>query len=137
MLTKLLSLNPKASVLGLFLLIFLSSSYAFSQQESATNQHIKWKISALVDAFYVHDFNQTDRRERQLFLFNHNRKQEVNINLALLQFNLNHDKYRVNFALQTGTYPKDNYTSERGLLKNIHEATVGVVVCEPKIYGWI
>lgn len=82
----------------------------------------------MVDAFYVHDFNQTNQSERQSFLYNYNRKQEANINLALLQFNLNHDKYRFNFALQTGTYPKDNYAAERKFLRNIHELTVGLAV---------
>lgn len=133
-----MSTKPTAPLPILFLIFelifsnFLSSSFAFAQLDSTSKQQVQWKVSGLVDAFYVHDFNPNNQSTRQSFLYNHNRKQEANINLALLQFNLKHDKYRVNFALQTGTYPKDNYAAERGLLRNIHEATVGLEVSQAK-----
>ncbi len=66
----------------------------------------------------------------RLFLFNHNRHNELNLNLGLLKLSLNHSKYRANFALQAGTYSNDNYAAEPGLLKNIFEANIGISLTE-------
>lgn len=82
-------------------------------------------LSGFLDAFYVHDFNQSSGGKRQAFLFNHNRKNEVNVNLGLVKMTLEHTKYRANLALQTGTYAYDNYAAEPNLLKHIAEANVG------------
>lgn len=83
-------------------------------------------ISGFLDVFYIYDFNQPQGSERQPFLFNHNRHNEFNLNLGLVQFNLEHTKYRANLALHTGTYANDNYAAEPGLLKNIFEANIGI-----------
>ena len=84
------------------------------------------KLSGFVDAFYVYDFNEPANGYRQGFLFNHNRHNEVNINLSFIKIGLEHDKYRANLALQAGTYPNDNYALEPGLLKTLYEANVGI-----------
>lgn len=86
----------------------------------------KLELSGFADVFYVYDFNQPQGLNRQNFIFNHNRHNEYNLNLGLLQFSVDHKKYRSTLALQTGTYANDNYAAEPGLLKNIFEATIGV-----------
>lgn len=100
----------------------------FSQSESDDSwlEKPEIKLSGFADVFYVYDFNQPQGTERQPFLFNHNRHNEFNLNLGLMQLKVDHGKYRANFALQTGTYANDNYAAEPGLLKNIFEANVGI-----------
>ncbi|MBZ9651231.1 porin [Psychroflexus montanilacus] len=113
----------------LLALCFVFSSLTGSSQ---TDDAKSWEkkpelsLSGFADIFYVYDFNQPQGTQRQPFLFNHNRHNEFNLNLGLVQLKLNHEKYRANFALQTGTYANDNYAAEPGLLKNIFEANVGI-----------
>ncbi len=109
----------------LIALIFSSSSIS-AQVDSTWHQKPQLSISGFADVFYVYDFNQPQGTERQPFLFNHNRHNEFNLNLGLVKLDVEHVKYRANFALQTGTYANDNYAAEPGLLKNIFEANIGI-----------
>lgn len=109
-----------------FVLIWFSSSLLHAQNDSTWQQKPSLNLSGYLDVFYVYDFNQPQGTERQPFLFNHNRHNEFNLNLGLVKLNVEHSKYRANFALQTGTYSNDNYSAEPGLLKNIFEANVGL-----------
>lgn len=104
----------------------LLSNTLLAQVDSSWQASPVLKVSGFADVFYVYDLNQPEGAERQAFLFNHNRHNEFNLNLGLLQFQVDHSKYRGNFALQTGTYANDNYAAEPGVLKNIFEANVGI-----------
>lgn len=106
--------------------MILSSAYMSAQVDSTWQQEPKFNISGFMDIFYVYDFNQPQGTERQAFLYNHNRHNEFNLNFGLVKLNVEHSKYRANFALQTGTYGNDNYAEEPGLLKNIFEANIGI-----------
>lgn len=95
-------------------------------QDSAWQQKPTLNISGFADVFYVYDFNQPQGSKRQLFLFNHNRHNEFNLNLGFVKLDLQQTKYRANLAMQSGTYTNDNYAAEPGVLKNIFEANVGI-----------
>jgi hypothetical protein len=112
----------------LFVILFLVGGKGFTQNQadSSWSQMPILKISGFADVFYVYDFNQPKSIERQAFLFNHNRHNEFNLNLGLVQLGLEHTKYRANIALQTGTYATDNYSAEPGVLQNIFEANIGI-----------
>lgn len=112
----------------LIISFFIVSIKGFGQTTVIPNWSAKpeLRLSGFADVFYVYDFNRPQGTERQPFLFNHNRHNEFNLNLGLLHLKVNHEKYRANFALQTGTYANDNYAAEPGLLKNIFEANVGI-----------
>ncbi len=111
-------------ILTIFGLAFTANGFA--QLDSTWNADPIFKLSGFVDAFYVYDFNEPSGNERQRFLFNHNRHNEFNVNLALLKAELSHDRYRANLSLQAGTYPNDNYSGEDATLKNIFQASVGI-----------
>ena len=110
--------------------IVFSALFAFRAQ-SQTDSTSVWQkkpsiqLSGVIDLFYVFDFNEPTTNFRQPFFYNHNRHNEFNLNLGLMKLNVDHAKYRANFALQAGTYPNDNYAAEPGLLKNIFEANIG------------
>lgn len=101
-----------------------------AQNDSIWQEKPIYNISSFLDVFYVYDFNQPLGIERQPFLFNHNRHNELNVNLALTKLNIEHTKYRANFALQTGTYASDNYSAESDVFKNIFEANIGISLNE-------
>lgn len=83
-------------------------------------------ISGYVEAYYNHDFNNPEKNQIPGFLYNFNRANEVNLNLAFIKANYATDRIRANVALATGTYMNANYSAEPGTLKNIYEANVGV-----------
>lgn len=113
---------------GIVLMLSTASFVAQSQTDSTTawKQKPTVEISGFLDVFYIYDFNEPSKNTRQPFFFNHNRHNEFNLNLGLVKLNVNHTKYRANFALQAGTYVNDNYAAEPGLLKNIFEANIGL-----------
>lgn len=123
-------MNITVRKVGLLICLAIIYSYkAFSQQDStyvSTNPEVKF--SGFVDIFYAYDFNKPENNVRQPFLYNHNRHNEFNLNLALLKTSITHKKYRGNFALQAGTYATDNYAAEENVMKHVFEANAGIAL---------
>lgn len=109
-----------------YIFMFLSIHEIKAQSDTTKALSPKIELSGFVDVFYVYDFNQPKADYRQTFLYNHNRHNEFNLNLGFIKISAQHQKYRANIALQTGTYVNDNYSYEPGLLKNIFEANAGI-----------
>jgi hypothetical protein len=83
-------------------------------------------FSGFVDACYGYDFNDQPHHERPAFLYNHNRHDEFNVNLAFLKGSYASDQVRGNLALMVGTYAQYNLAAEQDLLRNVYEANAGV-----------
>jgi hypothetical protein len=115
--------NLILSVLGLVIL-----KPAIAQDSTQTKNPLT--ISGYVEAYYNHDFNRPDNNTVPGFLYNFNRANEVNVNLAFIKANYTTDRVRANAALATGTYMNANYSAESGVLKNIYEANVGLKLSE-------
>ncbi len=111
------------TLLSILLCILLYTN-TFCQDE-ATSKGPEIDLSGFIDVFYAYDIHQPNQM-RQSFLFNHNRHNEFNINLGVMQLQATHEKYRGVLALQVGTYANDNYAAETGVMKNIMEAYAGV-----------
>ena len=92
-------------------------------QDSTANTLI---LSGYVETYYNYDFNAPTNHERPSFLYNHNRHNEFNINLAFVKAAYNAQNVRGNVALMVGTYANANLAAETGVLKNIYEANVGL-----------
>jgi len=105
---------------------FLPPLDAKAQSEEESSQLPNIEASGYVEAFYMFDFNQPQTDYRQSFYYNYNRHNEINLNLGFLKFSVQQPNYRSSLALQTGTYPNDNYVNEPGLLKTIFEANAGI-----------
>ena len=109
----------------LFLVFIAIKTHAHTQDSIA---HLNF--SGYVETYFTYDFNQPTSHERAAFLYNYNRHNEVNINLAYLKAAYNHTKVRANLALMAGTYANANLAAENGVLKNIFEANVGLQLSE-------
>lgn len=107
-----------------FTTILAFSSLATAQSDSLAAFHFK----GFVDSYYSYDFNKPADHVRQPFLYNHNRHNEFNVNLALLHAAYAKKGIRANLGIIAGTYPQDNYAAEEDLLRNIYEANVGVAL---------
>lgn len=102
---------------------------SFAQVDStATTPSKQWEISGVVDLFYGYDFNQPEGKTRLSFLCNHNRHNQVVLNLGLVKLAYSQDRFRGNLALHAGSYSVDNYAEEPGILKHVFEANAGVLL---------
>lgn len=85
----------------------------------------KVKIGGLVDTYYGYDFNEPTTSDRAYFVSSA-RHNEININLAYIEVQYTNERVRGRLVPGFGTYVNSNYASEKGTLKNLIEANVGV-----------
>lgn len=104
-----------------FLILFLIPLAGLPQDKPLT-------ISGFVDIYYGFDFSKPSLGDRAGFLYNHNRHNEVNLNLGFVKAAYQAQKIRGNLALATGTYMQYNYAAEPTALRPIFEANVGVKI---------
>jgi hypothetical protein len=115
------------------LLFFLSAQITYAQTDTVSTVPTKVVFSGFADVYYAYDFNKPQTHERPSFLYNHNRHNEFNVNLAFLKAAYTSDRVRGNLALMAGTYAQYNLAAEQDLLKNIFEANAGVRLA-PKLW---
>jgi len=99
-----------------FFIFFIS----YSQEKS----ELKTTFSGFVETYYSYDFNKNPSETKLPFMYNYNRHNEFNINIALLRAKLEFDNVYASIALHAGTYVEDNYASEK--IKYLNEAFVGL-----------
>ncbi|SKA13982.1 Putative beta-barrel porin-2, OmpL-like. bbp2 [Chitinophaga eiseniae] len=103
----------------------------FAQTEPTTEKEKekgKLTFSGYAEAYYSYDFNQPANHTRPGFLYNFNRHNELNLNLAMLKANYTSDRVRGNIALMAGTYAQYNLAAEPSIFQYVYEANVGVRV---------
>lgn len=118
-----------------FIFAFTLINNLISAQDSTEyNKTITWSFFA--DVYYAYDFSNPENHKKPSFLYNHNRHNEVNINLALVRISFNKERIRSNAGLMVGTYPQYNLAAEPELLRLIYEANIGLKI-SPKKDLWI
>jgi hypothetical protein len=120
------TLVPELRIVFLVNLCLLSFYTLISQDKNPWTEKPEFEVFGFVDIYYVYDFNEPNGGNRQPFFYNHNRHQEVNLNLGFIGLMVQQTKYRANITLQAGTYAQDNYASEQTMLKNVFEAYAGI-----------
>lgn len=107
----------------LFFCYFLS---AFGQFEK-DSLHVNF-----YSEFYIGSDLKSNESTLPNFYYNHNKLDEVNLNLALVEFKYNTQKLRANLDIMAGTYASENLANEDQWVKLINEANVGVKISETK-----
>lgn len=101
---------------------------AFANSDSLMN---KLTIGGYLESYYSYDFGRP-RYSKPRFYLNHNKHNEIAINLALLKVNYNSEKFRANLGLMTGTYSEKNYTYRDEKYNNIYELNAGIKLFSSK-----
>lgn len=91
----------------------------------------KLSIGGLVDTYYGFDFNEPEGSLRP-YCVSSARHNEVNINMAYIDLKYKNKYVRAHLVPGFGTYINDNYISEKGTLKNLIEANVGVKLSQKR-----
>lgn len=89
------------------------------------------KINFYSEMYFVNDFNNKSSTFPG-FYYNHNKTNEVNLNLALVEFKYNTHNFRANFDIMAGTYANENLSNEDQWAQFINEANVGVKLSKTK-----
>jgi hypothetical protein len=106
----------------------LLSPNALADNESPTTNinASSTKLSAYLEGYYLHDFNQSNARSRPSFAYSHNAVETAKVNLGLVKLNHQADSTRLNIALGAGSYMRSNYAAEPQTLQHLLEANVGL-----------
>lgn len=94
-------------------------------QEEVSDLKNSFTLGLFVESYYTYDFNNPEDKRRPANMYNHARHNELTINLAMLSFGMEMEKYRANLALQAGTFPQYNWAHEPAALQHVFEANVG------------
>lgn len=106
----------------IFILIMLHSSNSFSQSKYT------FDFSGYLETYYAYNTSSLLKNNTSQFPFtyNHNRQNEVNINLGLLKAKFEQDGIRANLGMMIGSYAAANLAAEPIVAKFIYEANAGV-----------
>jgi hypothetical protein len=95
-------------------------------QDTAKQAALESRV--FIDTYYSYDFSRPASHEKAPFLFNHNRHNEMNINLALASLFYKAERTRAKLGLITGTYAQYNLAAEPSVLQHIFEANAGIQI---------
>lgn len=88
-------------------------------------------IGGYLDTYYSFDFNQPKNGSIPYLVSsaNHN---DISVNLAYLDLRYTTSRVRARFVPGAGTYMNANYSNEKGLFKNLVEASVGICLSQKR-----
>ncbi len=92
----------------------------------------KIKFSAYGECYYSYDFSNPQNHEKDKFIYNHKRHNEINLNLIVLKSSYTDQKFRANLGLMAGNYAQYNLSEEPTWAQYIYEANVGIKMSAQK-----
>lgn len=123
-------LGVKSVFFYCLLLGFSMPLFAINDSIQKVKPQFNWQ--AYGDFFLAYDASNPNGEIRQPFLYNHNRHAKVDLNLGFLKMGLQHENYRANLSVQTGTFINDNYAGDHPILRHFQEANAGVAINKKK-----
>ena len=101
-----------------------------AQAQQDTSKSIQF--SGYAEIYYSYDFDKPTGHNKPNFIYNHNRHNEVNVNLAIAKVSYRSSNVRANGAIMTGTYAQYNLSEEPTLASIIYEMNVGIKLSKNK-----
>ena len=86
----------------------------------------KWLLSAYAETYLVIPTNNSTASKLSNFLYNFNRTNSFKFNQAFASADYSGDKFRMQLAVQTGTYVTDNYSGEPAALRPLLKCFIGI-----------
>lgn len=116
-----------------FKILFLGNIY--SQTDSINKERGSFSFNFYFDSYYGYHFNRPLNNQIPYFVSSNLHNQPA-INLAFFQFKYSYKRFKTSFTPAIGSYMNANYVQEKGILKNVYEASIGFEVYKRKGY-WI
>lgn len=111
-------------ILKCFLLVFLSLHVTLLIAQNDSSK--KWTFSGYGEIYYSYDFSKPQNHEKQNFIYNHKRHNEINANLIVAKASYTDEKTRANLGMMVGNYAQYNLSSEPTWAQFVYEANIGV-----------
>jgi hypothetical protein len=93
---------------------------SFAQQKDS------FSIQLFTEVYASFIPNQPSNNQRPGFHYNYTKANNIGVNMALAKVHYSANRFRTNFALMAGDYPKANLAAEEKWARNIYEANAGV-----------
>lgn len=94
--------------------------------DSAVAKTKHWHYLLLGDLYYGYDFAQPAGNKRQEAFASYNRHNQLALNAAIAKISYISPRLAFHLGAVGGTYSRDNYANEPGLLKHLFEAQVAI-----------
>ncbi len=107
----------------LFVLILHLTLNSYAQTIDSLKKNIQ--LSSYFESYYTYDLN-SDAENKIKGLVNHNKNNQIAINLAMIKANYTSQSFRANIGIMTGTYAEDNYSIYDANYNNIYESNIGL-----------
>ena len=126
----------KVFTLALSIQLISTSTYAQISNSGISDSYDslengKISIEGMVDTYYGFDFNRSNSKDRS-YAVSSARNNEFNVNLAYLDIKYKNNRVRAHLVPGFGTYMNANYENEKGTLRNLVEANVGIKLSNKK-----
>ena len=95
----------------------------------------KWSINFYVDTYYGTNFKSNKTKPIPYMVSMHQNRQ-FNINIGTVDIRYQSKNFRVRLMPGVGSYMNANYANEKGIAKNIVEASAGILLSK-KYNAWI
>lgn len=112
------------------IVLFVTFFIGFTANAQDSISKVKIDVSGFIDTYYSYDFDQPESKYKQNFLYNYNRQNSFNVNIALLRATISYENVYAKISAHAGTYVEDNYASES--VKYLNEAYLGVFLNKSK-----
>ncbi|MBV8254815.1 MAG: porin [Chitinophaga sp.] len=100
--------------------------YAQDSTKNVQNDKGNLTFSGYAEAYYSYNTGQPSNHMAPGFLYNFNRHNELNVNLAMVKANYTSSRVHANVGIMGGTYTQHNMAAEPEALRYLYEANVGV-----------
>ncbi|RED99775.1 outer membrane beta-barrel protein [Marinoscillum furvescens] len=113
---------------------FIFISLLFLKFYNVNGQDSEMKFGFYLDTYYAYDFSKPTENQR-LYVTQHDQHNAFQLNHGIIKGAYDGERVRGSLALQTGTYPANNYSAEPDkLYQMIYEGYAGVKVGKK---GWV
>lgn len=126
-----IKLNKQINTFILFVNIFCVyniHSYAQSPTDSSKN----WQLSLYIEGYYTLETNDFSKGSRPPYLYSFHRRNELNLNLGVVQYTYDNSRIRGTVGVQMGTYASRNYGNEPNFLRLFNQANAGIRLSKSK-----
>jgi Putative beta-barrel porin-2, OmpL-like. bbp2 len=108
--------------LFLLAMLLLYSTFLVAQNDSTK----KWTFSGYGEIYYSYDFANPANHQKENFIYNHKRHNELNANLIVVKATYTDKIIRTNLGLMVGNYAQYNLSAEPTWAQFVYEANIGV-----------
>jgi hypothetical protein len=112
----------KFTIITIFLLVQIIN---VSGQEIVKRDTTKIALSGYVETYIGFDLGNNKENNRPVYIYNHKRNREVNLNLGILKANVQRGRLRSNIAFMLGNYTQYNLAHEPSWIQYTYEANIG------------